>query len=99
MLRLSRKFKPMEAIVIGELNLVEKVQNELGFKAPHPAAMRRFNSSNVQKFKGNAELFEPEINGTYELREQSEAYGSNFSGKNEALSSKNTRFWREKFRA
>jgi hypothetical protein len=32
--------------------------------------MRRFNSSNAQKFKGNAELFEPEINGTYELQEQ-----------------------------
>jgi hypothetical protein len=33
--------------------------------------------------------------GTYALREESEAYGSNLTGKNEALSSKNTRFWRE----
>ena len=33
--------------------------------------------------------------GTYALREQSEAYGPNFSRKNEALSSENTRFWNE----
>jgi hypothetical protein len=33
--------------------------------------------------------------GTYELREQSEAYRSNFTGKNEALSSENTRFWND----
>jgi hypothetical protein len=33
--------------------------------------------------------------GTYALREESEAYESNLTGKNEALSSKNTRFWRE----
>jgi hypothetical protein len=33
--------------------------------------------------------------GTYALREQSEAYGSNFTGKNEALRSENTRFWNE----
>jgi REP-associated tyrosine transposase len=32
---------------------------------------------------------------TYALREQSEAYGSNFTGKNDALSSENTRFWNE----
>jgi hypothetical protein len=43
--------------------------------------MRRFNSSNVQKFKCNTELFEPEINGTYALREQSETYEPVFSGK------------------
>jgi hypothetical protein len=36
-----------------------------------------------------------EEGGTYALREQSEAYGANFSGKNEALSSENTRFWHE----
>jgi hypothetical protein len=33
--------------------------------------------------------------GTYALREQSEAYGSDFTGKNEVLSSENTRFWNE----
>jgi len=33
--------------------------------------------------------------GTYALREQSEAYGPNFSRKNEVLSSENTRFWNE----
>src|SRR3989337_661492 len=32
--------------------------------------------------------------GTYALREESEAYGSNLTDKNEALSSKNTRFER-----
>lgn len=31
--------------------------------------------------------------GTYALRDESEAYGSNFIGKKEALRSKNTRFW------
>jgi hypothetical protein len=31
--------------------------------------------------------------GTYALRERSEAYGPNLTGKNEALSSENTRFW------
>jgi hypothetical protein len=33
--------------------------------------------------------------GTNVLREQSEPYGSNFDGKNEALSLENTRFWNE----
>ena len=33
--------------------------------------------------------------GTYALREQSEAYGSDFTGKNEVLSSENTRFWND----
>ena len=33
--------------------------------------------------------------GTYALHEESEAYGSNLTAKNEALSSKNTKFWRE----
>ncbi len=79
----------------GNLDFVEKVKSELGLKAAYRAAMRRFNSSNVQKFKGNAELFEPEINGTYALREQSEAYGPNFSRKNEVLSSGKTRFWND----
>ena len=33
--------------------------------------------------------------GTYSLREQSEAYGSDFTGENEVLSSGNTRIWNE----
>jgi putative transposase len=33
--------------------------------------------------------------GTYALRERSEPYGANFTGKSEALSSENTRFWNE----
>jgi hypothetical protein len=80
---------------VGKLNFVTKVKSELGLKGSHLAAMRRFNSSNVQKFKGSAERFEPEINGTYVLREETEAYGSNLTGKNEVLSSENTRFWNE----
>jgi hypothetical protein len=40
-----------EAIAVGNLNFVEKVKSELGFKAAHPAALRPFNSSKVQKFK------------------------------------------------
>jgi hypothetical protein len=67
--------------VAGDLNLLRQVKSELGFKASHRAAMRRFNSSNVQKFKCNTEPFEPEINGTYALREQSETYEPVFSGK------------------
>jgi hypothetical protein len=67
--------------VAGDLNLLRQVKSELGFKPSHRAAMRRFNSSNVQKFKCNTELFEPEINGTYALREQSETYEPVFSGK------------------
>jgi hypothetical protein len=34
-----------------------------------------------------------EVDGTYALREQREAYGDDFDGENEALSSENTRFW------
>ena len=33
--------------------------------------------------------------GTYALSDESEAYVSNLCGKNEALSSKNTRLWKE----
>jgi REP element-mobilizing transposase RayT len=36
-----------------------------------------------------------EFEETYALREAGEAYGRNFRGKSEALSSKNTRFWNE----
>jgi hypothetical protein len=36
-----------------------------------------------------------EGSGTYALRERSEPYGANFTGKSEALSSENTRFWNE----
>jgi hypothetical protein len=64
-----------EAIAIGNLNFVQKVQNELGIKAAHREVI--------------------ESGGTYELREQTESYGSNFSAQNEVLSSKNTRFWNE----
>ena len=33
--------------------------------------------------------------GKYALWERREPYGSNFTGKNEVLSSENTRFWKE----
>jgi hypothetical protein len=36
---------------VGSLSFVNTVKSELGFKAAHAAAMRRFNSSRVQKFK------------------------------------------------
>ena len=36
-----------------------------------------------------------EAGGMYALREGSEAYGFNFAGENEVLSSENTRFWNE----
>ena len=36
-----------------------------------------------------------ESGSTYELREQTESYGPNFSGQNKMLSSGNTRFWNE----
>jgi putative transposase len=36
-----------------------------------------------------------ELEGSYALREEGEAYGLNFDGENEALSSENTRFWNE----
>ena len=64
-----------EAIAVGNLNFVEKVKSELGFKA------------------AGREVIEG--GGTNVLREQSEPYGSNFDGKNEALSLENTRFWNE----
>jgi putative transposase len=34
-----------------------------------------------------------ELEGTYALREEGEAYGPNFRGESEALSSENTHFW------
>jgi hypothetical protein len=34
-----------------------------------------------------------ELDGTYALREEGEAYGHNFGAENEALSLENTRFW------
>jgi len=60
-------------IAVGSLSFVEKVKNELGFKAAHREAI--------------------EMDGTYALREQREAYGADFAGESEALSSENTRFW------
>ena len=36
-----------------------------------------------------------ETDESYALREAAEAYGGNFSGKNEALSSENTFYWDE----
>jgi putative transposase len=44
-------------------------------------------------FKAHREV--TELEGTYALREEGEAYGLNFDGENEALSSENTRFWNE----
>jgi hypothetical protein len=52
--------------------------------------MRRFNSSKVQDHTG---LFEPEINGTYALREPGEAYRTNFDTQNESLRPENTLPW------
>jgi hypothetical protein len=40
-----------EAVAVGGLSFVNTVKSELGFKAAHPAALRRFNSSRVQEFK------------------------------------------------
>jgi hypothetical protein len=34
-----------------------------------------------------------EVDGTYALREQGEAYGADFAGGSEALSSENSRLW------
>jgi hypothetical protein len=65
----------VEAIAVGNLNFVDKVKSELGFKAAHRKVI--------------------EAVGTYALREQCESYGSDFTGKNEVLSSENTRFWNE----
>ena len=61
-------------------SFIDGLKSELGFKAAHPAAFRPFNSSKVQTFNVTG-LFGPQINCTYALREQSEAYGSNFTGK------------------
>jgi hypothetical protein len=72
---MAREDRWSEAIAVGNLNFVEKVKSEMGFKAAH------------------REVFDGD--GTYALREQSEAYGSNFTGKNEALRSENSRFWNE----
>jgi hypothetical protein len=76
------------------LDFVETVKSELGFKAAHQP---RCGGSTVQgsKVQGNTGLLEQEINGTYALRERSEPYGANFTGKSDALSSENTRFWNE----
>jgi len=49
--RMAREGQWSEAIAVGNLNFVEKVKSELGSKAAHPAALRPFNSSKVQKFK------------------------------------------------
>jgi putative transposase len=73
--RTARESRWSEAIAVGNLNFVEKVKSELGFRAAHREVI--------------------EGGGTYAPREQSEAYGSNLTGKNEALSSENTRFWKE----
>jgi REP-associated tyrosine transposase len=47
----ARESRWTEAIAVGSLSFVNTVKSELGFKAAHAAAMRRFNSSRVQKFK------------------------------------------------
>lgn len=72
---MAREGRWSEAIAVGNLNFVEKMQNELGYKAAHRQVI--------------------ESGGTYELREQTESYGPNFSGQNEVLRSENTRFWSE----
>ena len=69
----ARENRWSEAIAVGSLSFVERVKNELGFKAAHREAI--------------------EVDGTYALREQREAYGPDFAEENEALSSENTRFW------
>jgi putative transposase len=72
---MTREGRWSEALAVGNLNFVEKVKSELGFKTAHREVI--------------------EGGSTYALREQSEAYGRNFTGENEALSSENTRFWNE----
>ena len=67
---MAREGRWSEAITLGNLNFVEKVKSELGFKAAHREVI--------------------EGGGTYVIREQSEAYGSDFTGKSEVLSSENT---------
>jgi hypothetical protein len=42
-------------------------------------------------------MLEQEINKTYVLREESEAY--NFAGENEVVSAENARFWSENLEA
>jgi hypothetical protein len=39
---MARHARWSEAIAVGNLSFVEKQKSELGFKAAHPAAMRRF---------------------------------------------------------
>ena len=56
-------------------NFVEKVQNELGYKAARREVI--------------------ESGGIYELREQTESYGPNFSGLDEVPSWENTRLSNE----
>ena len=73
---MAREGRWSEAIAVGNLNFVEKMQNELGYKAVHREVIE----------SGRR---------TYELREQTESYGPNFSDQNEVLSSENTRFWSE----
>jgi REP-associated tyrosine transposase len=73
--RMAREGWWSEAVAVGNLNFVEKVKSELGFKAAHRKVI--------------------EAVGTYALREQSEAYGSDFTGENEVLSSENTRIWND----
>jgi hypothetical protein len=70
LLRLFKTFQPTEAIAIAELNVGKKVKSELGYKAAHPAGMRRLNSSNVQKFKVILSCSNRRSTGTYELQEQ-----------------------------
>ncbi len=74
-MRGRREGRWSEAIAVGNLNFVENVKSELGFKAAHREMS--------------------EDGGTYALREESEAYVSNFTGENEALSPENTRFWND----
>jgi hypothetical protein len=40
--RMARDARWSEAIAVRNLSFVEKLKSELGFKAAHPAAMRRF---------------------------------------------------------
>jgi hypothetical protein len=63
------------AIAVGNLNFVEKVKSDLGFKAAHRELIAE--------------------GGAHTLRKEREAYGSNFAGENEPLSSENARFWGE----
>ena len=58
---MAREGRWSEAIAVGNLNFVEKVQNELGYKAAHKQVI--------------------ESSGRYELREQTESYGSNLAVK------------------